>query len=398
MTVSPAVGKEYMTSEYPRESGHGMLLVQLHGQAAGQPWAPVGARRMLARAGKRAGLGAVKPHAFRHSFTSAVLDASGGNLVIARDAGGWASAAMVDEVYGARRRARSRVRRRAAHGLGRGAVTGSPAAAAGCPRGGRDRLEILTALISAPSFDLVFRPDIIKVPAGHPVYRWDCVAAMRAAVLGRGDLCAAHQGQWAAESERGRDMAAFVTGCPRPGRAGRRSEVICRICPDGPLPRDLRLCHRHLFRWNVRRTRRVRARTSRSGLSQERPCPGYGRCGVVICPELADSPAGIVRRHDSRYRRDGAPGGAAMPGSWWQRYEQCGKPVPLEYADQPEFRRWCATVSAQPWPGQINLRGLRPLVRAEIQWGLFMHTQRARPSRWDLGWIRALVTTAGPLR
>ena len=33
-------------------------------------------------------------------FASAVLDASGGNLVIARDAGGWASAAMVDEVYG----------------------------------------------------------------------------------------------------------------------------------------------------------------------------------------------------------------------------------------------------------------------------------------------------------
>jgi|GEM_PF-3172754 integrase len=36
----------------------------------------------------------------RHTFTSAVLDASGGNLLIARDAGGWASAAMVDEVYG----------------------------------------------------------------------------------------------------------------------------------------------------------------------------------------------------------------------------------------------------------------------------------------------------------
>jgi len=101
--VSPAMVHayfEYVTSEYPRESGHGMLLVQLHGPAAGQPLAPAGARRMLARAGKRAGLGAVKPHSFRHSFTSAVLDASGGNLVIARDAGGWASAAMVDEVYG----------------------------------------------------------------------------------------------------------------------------------------------------------------------------------------------------------------------------------------------------------------------------------------------------------
>ena len=45
-------------------------------------------------------LGVVKPHAFRHSFTSAVLDASQGNLLIARDAGGWASAAMVDEIYG----------------------------------------------------------------------------------------------------------------------------------------------------------------------------------------------------------------------------------------------------------------------------------------------------------
>jgi integrase len=55
---------------------------------------------VLARSGNRAGLGPVKPHAFRHSFTSAVLDAAGGNLLIARDAGGWASAAMVDEVYG----------------------------------------------------------------------------------------------------------------------------------------------------------------------------------------------------------------------------------------------------------------------------------------------------------
>ncbi|MDN5748662.1 MAG: tyrosine-type recombinase/integrase [Pseudonocardia sp.] len=102
--VSPAMVHtyfDYITGEYPRGlAGHGMLLVQLHGPDTGQPWAPVAARRMLGRAGTRAGLGAVRPHAFRHSFTSAVLDAADGNLVIARDAGGWASAAMVDEVYG----------------------------------------------------------------------------------------------------------------------------------------------------------------------------------------------------------------------------------------------------------------------------------------------------------
>jgi hypothetical protein len=45
---------EYMTSGYPRGAGHGMLLVQLHGPAAGQPWAPVGARRMLAPTGAEA--------------------------------------------------------------------------------------------------------------------------------------------------------------------------------------------------------------------------------------------------------------------------------------------------------------------------------------------------------
>jgi integrase len=103
--VSPAMVHtyfEYLTGgEYPRgKARHGMLLVQLHGVDSGQPWAPVGVRRMLGRAGKRAGLGPVRPHAFRHTFTSAVLDASDGNLLIARDAGGWASATMVDEVYG----------------------------------------------------------------------------------------------------------------------------------------------------------------------------------------------------------------------------------------------------------------------------------------------------------
>ncbi|MGF0320520.1 tyrosine-type recombinase/integrase [Nocardia fluminea] len=102
--VSPAMIHtyfDYITSEYPKDPvEHGMLMVQLHGPGVGLPWAPVGARRMLSRAGKRAGLGRIRPHAFRHTFTTSVLDASQGNLLIARDAGGWASAAMVDEVYG----------------------------------------------------------------------------------------------------------------------------------------------------------------------------------------------------------------------------------------------------------------------------------------------------------
>jgi integrase len=103
--VSPAMVHayfEYMTAEYPHgaAAAHGMLLVQLAGDGHGQPWAPAAARGMLRRAGNRAGLGRVHPHQARHNFASAVLDASGGNLMIARDAGGWTSASTVDAVYG----------------------------------------------------------------------------------------------------------------------------------------------------------------------------------------------------------------------------------------------------------------------------------------------------------
>ncbi|RRR77244.1 integrase [Streptomyces sp. RP5T] len=91
---------EYITSQYPAQVAHGMLLVSLHGPSLGQPWSTTAARGMLRRAAARLEIGRVTPHAFRHSFATAVLDAARGNALIARDAGGWASAATVEQVYG----------------------------------------------------------------------------------------------------------------------------------------------------------------------------------------------------------------------------------------------------------------------------------------------------------
>ena len=91
---------EYMTSEYPKDSVHGMLLVNLTGPAAGLPWTCDSGRKLLRRASERLGLGLVRPHQLRHDFGSGVLHASGGNSLIARDAGGWASAKTVEEIYG----------------------------------------------------------------------------------------------------------------------------------------------------------------------------------------------------------------------------------------------------------------------------------------------------------
>ncbi|MEV7526449.1 tyrosine-type recombinase/integrase [Streptomyces sp. NPDC091371] len=103
--VSPAMTSayfEYMTTEYAEHAaGHGMLLIQLAGLRRGEPWSADGARGMLRRAGRRANLpGRIKPHQFRHSFTSGILDASGNDLLVAKEAGNWASAQTVDEVYG----------------------------------------------------------------------------------------------------------------------------------------------------------------------------------------------------------------------------------------------------------------------------------------------------------
>ncbi|MEH6376088.1 integrase [Streptomyces sp. KLMMK] len=92
----------YMTTEYRRlAGGHGMLLIQLEGPRAGEPWSAAAARGMLRRAGRRADLpGRIVPKAFRHEFTNKVLDASGGDPFVAKAVGNWSSARMVDEVYG----------------------------------------------------------------------------------------------------------------------------------------------------------------------------------------------------------------------------------------------------------------------------------------------------------
>jgi acyl-CoA synthetase (AMP-forming)/AMP-acid ligase II len=52
-----------------------------------------------------------------------------------------------------------------------------------------------------------------------------------------------------------------------------------------------------------------------------------------------------------RYQRDARPGRAMLPSSWWHRYEQFGRPIPIEYADEAAFRRWRATTPAPWWPG-----------------------------------------------
>ena len=85
-------------------------------------------------------------------------------------------------------------------------------------------------------------------------------------------------------------------------------------------------------------------------LAEQLPLPGYGPCRVPVCTNLADSPLGLCPWHTSRYYRDKRPGRARLPSSWWHRYEQFGRPIPIEYADEAAFRGWCASTPAPFWP------------------------------------------------
>jgi hypothetical protein len=262
-------------------------------------------------------------------------------------------------------------------------------------RAGWDRLELLTALINSPAFDQLFRAEVIRVPARHPVFRWAClVAGCERPRKGSLDMCHIHNEQWAQARDGGVGKAGFLTTAQPLGPSIWVAQVPCRICPDRPATHTRwLLCHRHTSRWYHHQRGEGQQASFGDWLAAQSPFGGYGTCQVAACPDLAATPLGLCSGHQGHYRADGRPGGAALPQTWSRTYELQGRPVPVSYRDEEQFRGWCASQPPMPWPGQINLLGLAALAAAEIRWGLFAHTQRQRHTRWDTGWVQALANT-----
>ncbi|MFB9297618.1 tyrosine-type recombinase/integrase [Kibdelosporangium philippinense] len=125
-------------------------------------------------------------------------------------------------------------------------------------------------------------------------------------------------------------------------------------------------------------------------LSDQHPYPGCGQCQVTVCGDLAKSPLGLCAGHESRYRSAECPGNAQLTGRAGNQFSDPDEHSVVTYADQRQFRLWCSQVDPIPRANQFNLRGLRPLLRAEFQWGLFAHTQ-GQHSHWGPGWLQNLV-------
>lgn len=267
-----------------------------------------------------------------------------------------------------------------------------PLVGEGRDRRGRDRLEILTALIDGPAFDPVFAAEVIRVPRNHPVYRWNCLVEDCERVSTATGLCTSHRQQRTRSEAAGQGMAGFLAEAVPLEASEWFEDTACCLCPQRPATQARRrLCLRHQGRWWRHRLRHDDHADLSSWLAGEETYPGFGDCRVVVCPSVAATAIGLCAGHATRYAKDGRPGGAQASRGAVREHEQHGTPIPVDYRDVVAFRRWCAAAKPVLWPGQINLRGLRPLLRAEIQWCLFAYTQRARPGRWDLKWVQRLA-------
>ena len=96
-----------------------------------------------------------------------------------------------------------------------------------------DLLQLLATLLGAPSVDPMFRQQVIRVPLGHTVFRWDClVADCERPRAGRGDLCSAHLRQWRTLDQQGQvAKARFVAHAQPLPLAEWPEERVCRLCP-----------------------------------------------------------------------------------------------------------------------------------------------------------------------
>lgn len=239
---------------------------------------------------------------------------------------------------------------------------------------GRDRLELLRALINGPKFDPLYRGDVITIPADHLVYRWSChVPGCERAKSNLLDFCHVHTGEWnafAAQDPARASRADFMAQATPLRMTEGFEPQACRICPERPARvRGQGLCSRHQQRWKRHRERGAEPIDLEAWAKQQEALPGYGTCQAAACFRLATTPLGLCGFHERRYGEAGRPGGAKLPALWVRRYEQQGSPVPVVAGDLDAFQRWCAREGPAFTSSQISLAGLRPLAKAELHGG-----------------------------
>lgn len=139
----------------------------------------------------------------------------------------------------------------------------------------RDRLELLTTLIAAPSFDPVFRDDHIVIPPDHRTFGWGCQVpdCERRKTLGE-VLCRSHRNEWADAKTAGMSRADFLAAATPLKRIAGSNEGTCLVCPGRGTVADSNLCHAHHSAWK-RQVAQGDVDHER-WLSEQEAMPGFG--------------------------------------------------------------------------------------------------------------------------
>ncbi len=131
-----------------------------------------------------------------------------------------------------------------------------------------------------------------------------------------------------------------------PARDRHCGEVICSAegCPRPVRTMRIRLCNTHEHR---QRSLRLPLEEFLRQPGAE-PLPGFGPCKVAVCTRQAHARRGLCRPHDVR---------------WWEQYR-------AGLAETADFSAWCRSSSPVASGHEAVMRGLSPLVRAQILFGL----------------------------
>lgn len=254
-------------------------------------------------------------------------------------------------------------------------------------RATRDQTELLTALLRAPGVEPFYRQPVVRIPADYPEYRWRCVVARcEHAAAENKDMCQAHRARWRLAQAEGVSRHEFASGADPVEQVDFRTAVMCRICRQRPATSiALSLCRAHRHAWLDYARAYQGSADLEAWCAGQRSLGGFGTCAAAVCEDPASNNLGLCGPHELRYHKDGRPGGARPRRS---ATPDLGR-VTVE--DSSMFAAWCASTSAVFWPGQVNLRGLPPLLRAQIQWGILAHARRPDHTHWSLRWIQRLV-------
>ncbi len=257
----------------------------------------------------------------------------------------------------------------------------------------KDRLELLSALISSPTFDPLFRDEVIFIPPDHPVFAWACNVPKcgRPRSESTDKLCCSHHEDWLIAEATNQSMLDFLAGAEPLATSYGANSKYCRICGDRPaFNSSTLLCKRHHRRWYIDE-KRYGSSGFEEWISNQEPLPGYGTCLCLACYDAAASPLGLCHGHSDRYTAGGKPGRAELPWQWARNLEPRGLPVDVRIENPREFREWCAKQSPIQRIGVLNLLGLQPVVSSEIRWGLYAHTLDTDPLCWQAYEIQRLI-------